>query len=253
MMHRPAIAAALPVLALTLALAACDKKAEPAAPAAGSAAVAPTVTAPPKGGTWVDVVNETGNGFVMGNPNAKVKVIEIASLGCPFCQRFATEGAKPLEEMVKGGQVSWEFRPYIIHGPVDVAANILARCLGTANFFKTAEAMYADQPVWMGRIEKAPRAELEAMQNLPPAQAFVEAARLAGLDTWAAQRGLPSAKARQCLSDQARIDKEVELTSNVNSDFPEFKGTPGFAINGTFQPDVGTWAQLKPKIDEALR
>ena len=29
-----------------------------------------------------------------------------------------------IEKYVKSGQVSWEFRPYIIHGPVDMAANL---------------------------------------------------------------------------------------------------------------------------------
>src|SRR4029078_11357478 len=53
-----------------------------------------TQASPPPGGTWADVVNmSAADGFVMGNPNAKVKLIEIGSLFCPFCKRFEDEGS----------------------------------------------------------------------------------------------------------------------------------------------------------------
>ncbi len=68
---------------------------------------------------------------MMGNPNAKVKLVEIGSLSCPHCKLFEQEGAPVLiDKYVKTGQVSWEFRPYIIHGPIDMAANLVARCNG---------------------------------------------------------------------------------------------------------------------------
>src|SRR5437763_12070121 len=109
-----------------VAIGACNKNGSHG----GSAgAVNETVTIsqaqPPRGGTWTGVVNATSDGVMMGNPNAKVKVLEIASLGCPFCKRFEDEGAPHLLDLVKSGQVSWEFRPYVIHGPIDVAADLI--------------------------------------------------------------------------------------------------------------------------------
>ena len=69
--------------------------------------------------------------FVMGNPNAKVKLLEIGSLSCPHCKAFDDEGVPTLiENYVKPGKVSWEFRPYVIHGPIDMAANLVIRCNG---------------------------------------------------------------------------------------------------------------------------
>ena len=52
--------------------------------------------------------------FMMGNPNAKVKLIEIGALTCPHCREFEEQGrARPLvDKYVKSGQVSWEFRTY---------------------------------------------------------------------------------------------------------------------------------------------
>src|SRR5919112_6429232 len=68
--------------------------------------------APPKGGDWSQVVNPTSaNGFVMGNPNAKVKLVEYGSLTCPHCAEFDEKAVPALiDKYVKSGQVSWEFR-----------------------------------------------------------------------------------------------------------------------------------------------
>ena len=53
---------------------------------------------------------------------------------------------------------------------------------------------------------------------------------------WAAGLGrrarLPQAKSNQCLADQKMIDREVQMTSDVNSQYPEFAGTPSFVLNG---------------------
>ena len=67
-------------LALALTLAACgDKPAGPATPAA-TAAGAPTAPAGPAGATdWLSVIVATPEGgFRLGNPDAKVKLLEFA-------------------------------------------------------------------------------------------------------------------------------------------------------------------------------
>ena len=37
------------------------------------------------------------------------------------------------------------------------------------------------------------------------------------------------------------------------AEFPDFKGTPGFAINGQFVPNASAWVDLKPALEAALR
>jgi len=240
--------------AAVLALAGCHKENN-----SGSSGTAPNSTVtitqanPPPGGTWADVVNATSDGFLMGNPNAKVKLVEIASLGCPYCKRFDDEGAPHLVDYVKTGQMSWEFRPYLIHGPADMAANLIARCNGPKSFFPLMLAMYKDQSVWMGKVEAAPQDKLEQIQNLPTNQVFAAMASLAGLQDWAAARGVPQAKSAQCLSDQKMIDHEVQVTTNVNNQYPDFKGTPSFVLNGQLLTDTGTWEKLKPQLEAALK
>ena len=252
-MRHPLLTAATLTLGV-LALGACKKEGASGSPAATAAQeIKITQANPPAGGTWLDVVNTTQDGYVRGNPNAKVRLTEIASLGCPVCKRFADEGVPPLKELVKSGQVSWEIRPYLIHGPIDLAANLIARCNGPQGFFPIAEAMYADQMTWMGKIEKLPQAELERLQALPAQQVVQQMAQISGLQTLAAQHGLPSGKSNQCLADQKAMEREVAATTAVNDQYPEFSGTPSFVLNGKLLPQTANWAALKPQLEAALK
>ncbi|MEO8454195.1 MAG: thioredoxin domain-containing protein [Sphingomicrobium sp.] len=237
-----------------VALAGCSKnKSESAAPSNETVTI--TQAKPPPGGTWADVVNQTSaGGYLMGNPNAKVKLVEIGSLFCPYCKRFEDEGSPVLvEKYVKPGNVSWEFRPYVIHGPMDVAANIIARCSGVKTFFPLTMALYKEQPTLEAKIQATPQDKLNQMQNLPTNQVFVAFANVLGLQDWAAARGVPQAKSNQCLSDEKMIDQEVQYTSDVSSQYPEFSGTPAFIIDGRMLKDTGDWAKLQPQLDAALK
>lgn len=239
-----------------LALSACNKtKTEGPSGAAKSDTVTITQATPPPGGTWADVVNATSaGGYMMGNPNAKVKLLEIGSLSCPHCQKFEEEGAPNLiAKYVKAGTVSWEFRPYVIHGPIDMAANLVATCNGVKTFFPLSMALYKDQTSWLGKIEAAPQDKLAQYQNLPTNQIFVQMANVMGLQDWAAARGVPQAKSNQCLSNQKMIDQQVQMTSDVNSQFPDFAGTPSFVINGKLLANTASWDKLEPQLQDALK
>lgn len=236
------------------ALGACNKKTDTAV--ASNETVTITQATPPAGGTWSDVANATSaGGVMMGNPNAKVKLVEIGSLSCPHCKAFDDEGVPLLiDQYVKPGKVSWEFRPYVIHGPVDMAANLIVRCNGVKTFFPLVQAAYKDQPQWMATLEATPPDKVAQIQNLPTNQIFIAMANLLGLQSWAAARGLPHAKSNKCLSDQKMIDREVQLTGDVSNQYPAFEGTPAFVVNGSMLPkETTTWAKLKPSLDEALK
>ena len=238
-----------------VALAGCNKTKDQTQGTPVNETVTITQAAPPAGGTWADVVNATSSGFMMGNPNAKVKLIEIGSLSCPHCKAFDDEGVPALiDNYVKTGKVSWEFRPYLIHGPLDMAANLIVTCNGLKTFFPLARAMYKDQQVWMAKIEAAPQDQVAKIQDMPTNQVFLAMANLAGLQDWAAARGVPQAKSNQCLSDQKMIDHQVQVTSDVSTQFPDFSGTPAFVINGKLLGrDIASWEKLKPQLDEALQ
>jgi protein-disulfide isomerase len=245
----------LTAAAAVIALAGCNKSNGQGntAAAALDSKVTITQSSPPPGGTWADVVNQTTDGYLMGNPNAKVKLIEIGALSCPHCQHFDEQGVPTLiEQYVKPGKVSWEFRPYVIHGPIDMAANLIIECNGVKSFFPLMQAIYKDQETWMSKVEKAPQDQLQQIQNMPGSQPITALANLAGLPDWAAARGVPHSKSQQCLTDQKMIDHQLQVTSDVNSDYPDFVGTPSFVLNGKLLPNTSDWEHLKPQLDSAV-
>src|SRR4029078_5088510 len=124
-----------PFLACALALVAvagCNSK---QGDAATNAVVDAKRVPPPKGGDWSTIVSATPQGgFLMGNPNAKLKLIEDGSLTCPHCREFDEKGSPPLiANYVKTGIVSWEFRNYV-RDAFDLTASLVARCNGAKSF-----------------------------------------------------------------------------------------------------------------------
>ena len=240
----------LAAAAVVVAIAGCNSK---PGDAKTNAAVKWQQVAPPKGGNWTMVVNATpAGGFMMGNPNAKVKLVEYGSLTCPHCKAFDDEGVPTLiGKYVKSGQVSWEFRNYV-RDPFDLTASLIARCNGAKSFFPLMRALYDNQMGWVGRIQATPQAQLESLQNLPPTKEFVQAAKFAGLQDFAAARGVPVAKSNQCLGNESSINQLVQMTSDATNQFPNFPGTPTFVINGKMVENTATWALLEPQLKKAL-
>ena len=157
---------------------------------------------------------------------------------------------------VKNGKISYEFRNYV-RDPFDIAASLIARCNGPKNFFALTDALYTDQKKWVGNLQAAPQAQLEALQNLGPDKQFLEIAKLADLQKWAAMRGVPTAKSTACLTDQAVVDKLVQMNSDTTNQYPDFQGTPTFVINGKMV-DLGpvteeqVWPALEAKLKAAV-
>ena len=221
----------------------------------GSAATSEPTAAvqPPANGDWSTVVSQTtAGGFMMGNPDAPVKLVEYGSMTCPHCAEFDETGLQPLiDNYVKSGKVAFEFRNFVRDG-MDMAASLVARCNGAQSFFPMTRALFADQRGWMGKVQAAPQQQLEALQNLPANQQTGQLARLAGFQQFASMRGVSEAKANACLANQDETARLVQMNSDATTQFPEFKGTPTFVLNGKMLENAGTWPTLEPQIKEAL-
>ena len=237
--------------AAIFASAACN--AEKNSDSSGSGAAEAKAVKPPKGGDWTQLVTVTSaGGYLMGNPNAAVKLIEFGSMTCPHCREFDEKGATPLtNNYVKSGRVSWEFRNYV-RDPFDLAAALIARCNGANTFFPLTRAMYKDQPNWIARLQTIPPAQQQALSNLPPNRQFVEIAKLAEFQRWAAMRGVPSAKANACLSNETEVDRLVQMNSDTTTQYPDFPGTPTFVLNGKMLEKTATWELLEPQLRKAV-
>lgn len=222
--------------------------------AAGNVAAEEAVK-PPANGDWSTVVAQTAQGgFRMGNPDAAVKLVEFGSMTCPHCAEFDHEAMKPLvDNYVKSGRVSLEFRNFV-RDPFDVAASLVARCGGTTSFFGLTRGLYADQRDWVSKIQTADPNAMQAIQSLPPNQQFGEIAKIAGFQDWAAMRGLAPEKTAACLSNQAEVDKLVQMQNDAVSSY-NIPGTPAFLLNGEvleIKPGSSPWQQVEAKIKDAL-
>ena len=212
----------------------------PAAAVAGAPA--------PKGTTWVDTVSKTNDGgYLMGNPNAPIKLVEYGARTCPHCAAFDAEGLPVLKEKyIATGKVSYEFRDYPVHGPLDLAPILLGNCVDTATFFPLLDQMFQSQQSLLGAADKLNQAQVNALANDPPKLATFFAEQLGYLD-FVKQRGIPEAKARACLTDKTAIDALAARTKTANAKY-QIPGTPTFIINGEVVPDTADWAALEPVL-----
>jgi protein-disulfide isomerase len=177
-----------------------------------------------------------------------VKLVEYGSLTCIHCAAFAREGEPALvARYVRTGKVSYEFRNYILNG-TDIAASLLARCSGPGGFFRMAATLYATRSQWIDPIARLPQAQRDAITAMTVQQRLVRLAEVAGLLPIAARFGVPPARGRQCLADQAAFDRLGTMAQAAQA--LGVDGTPTFFLNGN-RLDVNEWPSLEPLIRQA--
>ncbi|WP_209348062.1 thioredoxin domain-containing protein [Pontixanthobacter sp. CEM42] len=230
---------------LALALSACGGAAD------GEVAEAEVVeaVAAPAGQEWTDVVNVSDyDGYILGNPDAAIKVVEYASLTCPACASFALNGSEQLKsEYVNTGRVSYELRNQI-HNGIDLVLARLVRCGPKEAFHPRSDAVWADLNNIMNTAQQNGQV-LQSAMELPEDQRFVAAAQAAGLYEFFGARGLGRDQAQQCLADAASVSAIAD-NSNTQSQELGVTGTPTFFINDR-KVDANSWAQIEPMLQRA--
>jgi len=199
---------------------------------------------------WTATVTRTPAGaFVVGNPKAKVKLVEYLSLTCGHCAHFSQEAWGPLKAGYIGkGLVSLEIRHALRDG-FDVTASLLSVCEGPKGYFDAIETVLAKQGEWALRANSFQEEGIEAK---PMNERMMVFARGAGLDLLFAERGMARARMAACLSNAA---EQKLLTAMAQEAWGERKigGTPAFLINGVMQEHVASWEALEPRLKAALQ
>lgn len=244
------------LFALALVVASCGKKHDaPERPLAASdrpnATQLPAPVKPPAGEDWTQVVTVTPEGgFRMGNPNAKVHVVEYASLTCPHCAEYSAKDLPTVEDKyVKTGLITYELRNYL-RDSYDLTAVLLSRCAGPDAVFELSRQIWAAQPVWEQKAYSLTADQVAKINAAPEDQRRLLIAQATGLDQFVEQRGVPAAKVNACLNDKAALDSLDKVQNEANAD--QIQGTPSFLINGQLQQNVFTWEQLEPLLKQAL-
>ena len=152
-----------------------------------------------------------GEDMVIGAPDAKITIIEYASLTCPHCAAFHAEAMPRLKaEFVDTGIVKFVYRDFPLDRVALTAAQI-ARCLPPERYFGFIDALFKQQEVWAaGRDGEAMVARVKQL------------ARLAGLST---------EKADACVADPALQNKVATMRFNGEKEF-DVRGTPTLIVNG---------------------
>ena len=231
-----------------LLLAACSgsEGGNSSAPAAPVAAVAA-----PAGQNWTETVTKTAEGYMMGNPNAPIKLVEYGARTCPTCAAFARDGFGPLtQNYVASGKVSFEFRDFMVHGPSDIALALVGTCGTPATFFPILEQQYAAQEQFLNRLQALSPAQQQALQGQSPNQQAGTLAEAMGAIDFVKARGIAEPQARACLADAGKLEAIVRPTETAGA-AGTVTGTPTFLINGEVVPNTLSWAQLEPALKRA--
>jgi protein-disulfide isomerase len=200
---------------------------------------------------WSATASEApGGAYVIGNPAAKVRLIEYVSLTCPHCAAFAAEGWPALTPYLRAGTVALEVRP-AVRDRFDLVATLLARCQGPARYVGNAELLFAHQAEWAARAEQWEDANGAAVQAMPMSEALDAIARGIGLDTLLASRGFTPASVKACLADPASQRAVAAMAAEAWQQ-RQIAGTPAFIIND-LAVDVHDWAGLAPLLADATK
>ncbi len=211
-----------------------------------SAEPLPMVEAP-AGTEWRNVVAKTEeNGYVIGNPEAPIKLVEYAALTCGACAAFENEAyAEIAQEYVDSGRVSFEIRNYSLN-PYDLVLGILTRCGPTESYPALTEQIFKNQANILNNIDQS---KMQAAFANAQTEGYAKAAKAMGVIEFFKERGISEDQANACLTDQAKIQELVELTEKGSKEY-KVEGTPTFYLNDV-KVDYSGWASLKGKLQDA--
>lgn len=213
---------------------------------------APMAAVPAPAGTeWRSTMSQTEyDGYLVGNPNAPLKLVEYGSLTCPTCARFGMEGMEPLlTKYVNSGVVSFELRNFAVHGTVDIVLARLARCGQMEAVVPLSEQIWQNYEAIMTPVQAA-GPQLDAAMSLPMEQRFVAFAQAANFYEFFAERGISEDQGRACLADVPAMEKLANDTQQQGEKF-NVTGTPTFFLNGQKLDDVNSWGTLEPVLQRA--
>ena len=242
---RAVLLAALP---LTLGLAACDKKTDAASGETASAEPIAKIAAP-AGKAWAETFSTTPEGgYVMGNPDAPIKLIEYGALSCSHCADFAEKSfAKMRDDYIASGRVSYELRLFLLNA-LDMPAVLLATCGSPEATIPLSEQFWGWQKNMFANLQKD-EAAFQQVSTLPVEKRFAGIAQLSGMSEFFASRGIAAAQGSACLADAAKATKLAGQTEQWSKEY-EITGTPTFFLNGS-KTGVGSWEELEPLLQKA--
>ncbi len=160
----------------------------------------------------------------LGNADAKVVVIEYASMTCPHCASFHEVSFPYLKaKYIDTGKIRFALREFPLD-PLATAAFMLARCAPDDKYYDMVGLFFERQTLWT-RTEQP----VDAMFSLSK------------------QAGFTQESFRACLTNQSLLDG-VNAVKDRGSNAFKVSATPTFFVNGAKVKDFNS----PEAIDKAL-
>lgn len=171
--------------------------------------------------------------MVLGNPNARVTLIEYASTTCSHCAEFhETHWDQLKTNYIDTGRIRFVFREFPTPPPaIAVAGFQIARCGG------------ASPEQYFTRI-----GELFRQQRAIFASGSMEGVRAKLIEIGGAA-GLSEQQVLDCIGDEAGAERVRQHVAAGESD--GVTGTPTFVINGTKYEGAPTYEDIARALDAA--
>jgi len=167
------------------------------------------------------------NEVAIGDPHAKVTVVEYASLGCPHCADWSKDVFPTFKKTyVDTGKVRFVLREMLFGNSTLSAAGFLAaRCAGPTNYFAMVEAIFANQ---------AQIADGGVKELLKVAETF----------------GVTEDRFKACLQDEVAL-KTLEARADGYASRDKITGTPTFLVGEQRLEGEQTLQQLAAAVAAA--
>lgn len=168
--------------------------------------------------------------MMIGNPDAKVTVVEYASYTCPHCASFHAGTFKELKrDYIDTGKINFVFRE-VYFDRYGLWASMIARCAGPDKFFGMTDLMFTSQSSWTRAGE--PAAIIDELRKI---------GRLAGMD---------GDTLEACLNDDEKA-KTLVAWYQEKAGADEIESTPSFVINGKKYSNM-SFAEMSEILDAAI-
>ncbi|MDE2562466.1 MAG: thioredoxin domain-containing protein [Sphingomonadales bacterium] len=204
------------------------------------------------GRNWNATIAKTDHdSYVLGNPDAKLKLVEFISYTCPHCSEYEQQADAPLRiGMVARGIGSVEVRPFIRNN-VDLTAALLAECGDPSMFFMNSAMFLSQQGNWITPMY-APSPNDLARWNTPDvATRNRYIAQDFGFYKLMSDRGYDRVTVDRCLADVTKAKRLEGETEGYVKD-PGIQGTPSFMIDGILLAGTYSWDTLRPQIEARI-
>ncbi|MFA6404887.1 MAG: thioredoxin domain-containing protein [Candidatus Paceibacterota bacterium] len=195
--------------------------------------------------TQVEIRPISSTDHILGNPNAKVKIVEYSDTACPYCKMFNETMVQIMDEYGPKGEVAWIYRHFPLDKP-DQTGYIKHKNAGNeAQALECASSLGGNDKFW--QYEKA-------LYNITPS---VTSETPEGLDQKllpeiAKQIGLDAVSFNECMTSGQFKDKvEADYLDGINIGV---SGTPYSIVitpSGTQIPLMGAqpYQAIKTAID----